>query len=209
MWTINQPPRFIVGAMLAAVVMVGVGISAASAQQSATPTTAAFRTDPGKLLKQNPTGGSILTNAVQQLAVSDPSTFKALIGLVANASDQQKSAIAQGLTRAAKIEVLTDQKAAQEWESQIAAITDPSFKTAALDALGDVKLGAVAGAAGGSAGAGLGGPGGAGGGGGGGTTQAIGTGGTPVVTPSFTSAANTSSANGVPSDATSAVSATH
>jgi hypothetical protein len=207
MWTMDQLPRITVGAILAAVVMVGVGLSAASAEQSATPTTAAFLANPGQLLEQNPSGGSLLTNAVQQLAVSDPATFKALIGLVSSASDQQKSAIAQGLTRAAKIEVLTNQTLAQEWESQIAAISDPSFNTAALDALGDVKLGSVAGAAGGSAGAGLGGSGG-GGGGGGGTAQPVGTGGAPVVTPSFTSAANTSSATGVPSGASSPVSAT-
>jgi hypothetical protein len=207
MCTINQLPRLVAGAMLAAVVMVGVDMSAASAQQSAPPTAASFLANPGQLLQQNPSGGSLLTNAVQQLAISDPATFKALIGLVANASDQQKSAIAQGLTRAAKIEVLTNQTIAQEWESQIAAISDPSFKTAALDALGDVKLGSVAGAAGGSAGAGLGGSGGGGGGGGGGT-QPIGTAGAPVVTPSFTTTALTTSSAGVPSGATSAVSAT-
>jgi hypothetical protein len=199
MCAINQVPRFIVGAMLAAFVMAGVGMSAASAQQSGTPTAAGFLANPGQLLQQNPNGGSLLANAVQQLAVSDPSTFKALIGLVANANDQQKSAIAQGLTRAAKVEVLTNQTLAQQWESQIAAITDPTFKTAALDALGDVKLGAVGGAAGGNAGAGLGG---SGGGAGGGTTQPIGSSGSPVATPSFTFTASTSGASGVPTGGT-------
>ncbi len=172
MCVINQVSRFIGSAMLAAFVVAGVGMSAASAQQPGTPTAEAFLANPGQLLQQNPNGGSQLTNAVQQLAVSDPSTFKALIGLLANASDLQKSALAQGLTRAAKIEVLTNQALAQDWESQIAAITDPTFKMAALNALGDVQLGAVAGAAGGAAGAGLGGPG--GGPGGGGAPQSIG-----------------------------------
>jgi hypothetical protein len=198
MCAISQLLRFVVGAMLAAFVMAGVGISAASAQQSGTPTAAAFLANPGQLLQQNPNGGSLLANSVQQLAVSDPSTFKPLIGMVANANDQQKSAIAQGLTRAAKAEVLTNQTLAQQWEGQIAAITDPTFKTAALDALGDVKLGAVGGAAGGNAGAGLGGPG--GGSGGGGTTQTIGS--TPVSTPSFTFTGSTSSASGVPTGGT-------
>ena len=201
MCAINQVPRFIVGAMLAAFVMAGVGMSAATAQQSGTPTAAAFLANPGQLLQQNPNGGSLLANSAQQLAVSDPSTFKALIGLVANANDQQKSAIAQGLTRAAKTEVLTNQTLAQEWESQIAAITDPTFKTAALDALGDVKLGAVGGAPGGNAGAGLGGPGGAPGGGG--ITQPIGSTGAPVATSSFTFTGSTSSASGVPGGTTS------
>ena len=195
MCAISQLLRFVVGAMLAAFVMAGVGMSAASAQQSGTPTAGGFLANPGQLLQQNPNGGSLLANSVQQLAVSDPSTFKALIGLVANANDQQKSAIAQGLTRAAKAEVLTNQTLAQEWESQIAAITDPTFKTAALDALGDVKLGAVGGAAGGAAGAGLGGPGGALGGGG--ATQTIGSTGAPVATPSFTFTGSTTSASGV------------
>ena len=41
------------------------------------------------------------------------------------------------------------------------AVTDPAFKTAAINAFGDVKLGAVGGAAGGPLGGPAGGPGGA------------------------------------------------
>src|SRR5277367_5773889 len=122
-----QVPRFVVGAIFSAFVMAGVGMSAAGAQQAGPATAAAFLANPGQLLQQNPNGGSRLTNAVQQLAVSNPANLRALIGLVANANDQQKSAIAQGLTRAAKVEVLTNQAVAQDWESQIAAITDPTF----------------------------------------------------------------------------------
>src|SRR5450759_2466890 len=163
MYVVDRTSRFIVGAILAAFVVAAVGMSAAIAQQAQTPTASAFLANPGQLLQQNPNGGSLLSNAVQQLALSDPSTFKGLLGLVANANDAQKGAIGQGLAQAAKIEVLTNQTVAADWQQQIAAINDPTFKTAALNAFGDVQLGAVGGAAGGAAG--LGGPGSAPGGG--------------------------------------------
>jgi hypothetical protein len=180
MYVVDRAFRCIAGAMLAAFVMAAVGMSAANAQQSQTPTASAFLANPGQLLQQNPNGGSLLANAVQQLALSDTSTFKVLIGLVATANDAQKSAIGQGLAQAAKIEVLTNQPLAADWQQQIAAITDPSFKTAATDAFGDVQLGAVGG---GAPGAGVGGFGGAGGGVGGGGLQTIGQNG--VATGSF------------------------
>ena len=191
MYVVDQTFRFIVGAILAAFVMAAVGMSAANAQQSQTPTASAFLANPGQLLQQNPNGGSLLANAVQQLALSDPSTFKALLGLLANANDAQKGAIGQGLAQAAKIEVLTDQTLAADWQQQIAAIDDPPFKTAAANAFGDVKLGAIGGAAG-AAGSGLGG---AGSGSGGGSLEDIRSRGT--TTPSFTYSSSTSGASGV------------
>jgi hypothetical protein len=145
--------RFIAGAILAVFVMAAVGMSAANAQQTKTPPVSAFLANPGQLLEQNPNGGPLLSNAVQQLALADPSTFKVLLGLLANANDLQKGAIGQGLAQAAKIEVLTDQATAADWQQQIAAVTDTAFKTAATNAFGDVKLGAVGGgAAGGNSG---------------------------------------------------------
>jgi hypothetical protein len=158
--------RFIAGAMFAAFVMGAVGMSAANAQQPQIPSASAFLANPGQLLQQHPNGGSLLTSTVQQLALTNTSTFKVLLGLVANANDLQKAAIGQGLAQAAKIEVLTNQALAAEWQQQIAAIDDPSFKTAALNAFGDVRLGAGGAAAGGAAGSGLGGTGGGSGGGG-------------------------------------------
>ena len=191
MYVVDRTFRFIAGAILAAFVMAAVGMSAANAQQSQTPTASAFLANPGQLLQQNPNGGSLLANAVQQLALSDPSTFKVLLGLLANANDAQKGAIGQGLAQAAKIEVLTDQTLAADWQQQIAAINDPPFKTAAANAFGDVKLGAVGGAAG-AAGSGLGGP---GSGSGGGSLEDIRSRGTP--TQSFTFSSSTSGASGV------------
>jgi len=163
MFVIGRACRFIAGAILAAFVMAAVGMNAANAQQ--TPAVSAFLANPGQLLQQNPNGGSLLANAVQQLALTDPSTFKTLLGLLADANDAQKGAIGQGLAQAAKIEVLTNQTLAADWQQQIAAINDPPFKTAAANAFGDVKLGAVGGGAAGAAGSGLGGPGSGSGGG--------------------------------------------
>jgi hypothetical protein len=181
MYAIDRITRFITGAIFAAFVTAAVGMSAAQAQQTQIPTVSAFLANPGQLLQQNPNGGSLLASGVQQLALADPSTFKILIGLVANANDLQKAAIAQGLAQAAKIEVLTNQALAADWQQQIAAITDPTFKTAALNAFGDVQLGAVGGAAGG----GVWGLGGGVGGAGGGGAAPIGQGGSAVATNSF------------------------
>ena len=154
--------RFIAGAIVAVLVLAGVDARPAHAQQP--PTVSAFLANPGQLLTQYPVGGTLMIGAVEQLALADPSTFKTLIGLLANANDQQKGAIGEGLTQAAKTEVLTNQTVAADWQQQIAAITDPSFKTAATNALGDVQLGSIGGGNLGSSG---GGPTGQGGGGGG------------------------------------------
>ena len=128
MYVVDRTFRFIAGAVLAAFVMAAVGMSAAKAEQAPTPTASAFLANPGQLLQQSPNGGSLLANAVQQLALSDPSTFKVLLGLVANANDAQKGAIGQGLAQAAKIEVLTNQTVAVDWQQQIAAINDRPLK---------------------------------------------------------------------------------
>lgn len=194
---INRTLRFTAGAIFAAFVMATVGMSAATAQQPQNPTVGAFLANPGQLLQQNPSGGPLLSNAVQQLALADPSTFKVLIGLLANANDLQKGAIGQGLAQAAKIEVLTDQATAADWQQQIAAVTDTSFKTAATNAFGDVKLGAVGGGAGVAAGGG--GP--SNGSTGGGSLQNIGS--SPVGTSSFTITSSTTGASSAPSTVSS------
>ena len=49
------------------------------------------------------------------------------------------------LAQAAKVLVLTNQELAVQWQQQIALVNDPSFKTAAGEALADVKLGSVGG----------------------------------------------------------------
>jgi hypothetical protein len=179
-----------------AIVMASATMSLANAQQSQppksqTPAVSEFLANPDQLLQQYPNGGPPLSNAVQELALADPATFKVLVGLAAKGNDLQKSALGIGLAQATKIEVLTNQRTAAEWQALMAAITDPTFKTAATNALGDVQLGAVGG-----------GP--LGGAGGGPTTPlnlVTNTGplqniqSTPIVTPLFTSTASTSGAS--------------
>ncbi len=145
MGIVDRTFRFIAGAIFAASVSAAIGTGAANAQQTHPPTVNAFLANPGQLLQQYPNGGLLLIKAVQQLALTDPSTFKLLLGLLPNANDLQRGAIGEGLAQAAKIEVLADQTLAADWQEQIAAITDPAFKTAATDAFGDVVIGAVGG----------------------------------------------------------------
>jgi hypothetical protein len=165
MYVVDRAIRFIAGAIVGAVVLVAVGTGLLHAQQpqnQQAPSVSAFMANPNQLLQQYPGGGSLMIAVVQQLALADPTTFKVLLGLVANANDPQKGALGEGLAQAAKIEVLTNQTLATEWQQQIEAITDPAFKIAATNAFGDVRLGAIGGGPLGAAG---GGPGGAGGGG--------------------------------------------
>jgi hypothetical protein len=193
MYVVDRTFRFLVAAILAAFVLTGINMSTANAQvQSPTqiPSVSAFLANPTQLLKQNPNGGTLLANAVEQLALADPSTFKVLLGLLDSANDLQKGAIGMGLAQAAKIEVLTNQTLAADWQQQIAAITDPAFKTAAINAFGDVQLGALGGGT-------------LGGGGGGPTTGGPTTnsspenlGETPAGTPSFTFSSSTTGESG-------------
>ena len=135
--------RYFTGAMIALFLLTVGGIATSDAQETRTPKVAAFLTDPGKLLKDFPFGGPLLSNEVQLLVLSDPSTFSVVLGLLTNANSAQKIGIAEGLAQAAKLEVLTNQALAEQWQQQIAVIDDVTFRTAATDAFGDVQLGAV------------------------------------------------------------------
>jgi hypothetical protein len=169
---LHQTVRFIVGAIFAAFIVAGSGVNAANAQAQT----------PAQLLQQNPNGGQLLINSLEQLVLTTPSTFDTILGAVGGANDQQKIAIATALSQAAKTMVLTNEALAADWQQKILAITDPTFKTAAIDAFGDVKLGAIGGGPlGGPLGGLAGGPGGVGGGG---TLQNIQS--NPIGTPGFT-----------------------
>jgi hypothetical protein len=161
---LGRMPRLVAGVTLAAFVLAAAVMGSAKAQQqqsqqSQGPAVNSFLANPGQLLQQNPNGGPPLSDAVQALALADPATFKVLIGLTANANDEQKAAIGAGLAQATKVKVLTDQAIATDWQQLIAAITDQSFQVAATNAFGDVQLGSVGGGSLGAAGSGLGGPG--------------------------------------------------
>jgi hypothetical protein len=150
--------RFIACAILAAFVLTPIGVGAANAQQSQNQTVSDFLANPEQLLQQYPSGGSRMANLVQQFAIENPTTFKLLLGLLPSANDLQKGAIGEGLAMATKIEVLTDQALAEDWQNQIAAIHDPVFEIAATNAFGDVQIGAVGGGPLGGAGGGPGSP---------------------------------------------------
>lgn len=131
---VRRTARFIVGAFMAAFVMVWIGLGAASAQA---PT-------PAQVLQQNPNGGQLLINALEQLLRADPTTARTVLALVPSMNDQQKIAAATAVTQFDKnILVLTNAAAAADLQQLILAITDPVFKAAALNAFGDVKLGGV------------------------------------------------------------------
>lgn len=157
MFVVSRPFRLIACLFAVAFCLTLIGTHATYAQQNRHELSVSeFLANPMQLLQQHPIGGARLANKVQELVLADPSTFKVILSLLANTNDAQRSAIGEGLAQATKIEVLTNQALAEEWQSEIAAIDDPIFKTAATNAFGDVQLGAIGG---GPLGGGGGGPG--------------------------------------------------
>ncbi len=59
---LHRTVRFIAGAIFAAFVMAGMGMGAANAQAQT----------PAQLLQQNPNGGQLLINALEQLVLTNP-----------------------------------------------------------------------------------------------------------------------------------------
>src|SRR4051794_16329199 len=88
-------------ALLTLMLTVG-GAGTAVAQEMSVQT---FLATPAAVLQKNPTGGPGLISQIRDLAVANPATLSTIIGLLANASKDQKSAIASGLAQAAKIVV--------------------------------------------------------------------------------------------------------
>jgi hypothetical protein len=165
MYLIDRAIRFFAAVIVCAGIFATVGVVAPAKAQNTQPLTAdAFLANPSLLLQQYPNGGSLMIANAQQIVLTNPATFKLMLGLLQNANELQRGALGESLAQAAKVEVLTDQTLAADWQQQIAAINDPTFQTAATNAFGDVQLGAIGGGPLGSAG---GGPGGIGGGGGG------------------------------------------
>jgi hypothetical protein len=156
----NRLLRAAMGASIGVAAILGAA-HAQQSQPSTGPTSTGQPPAPNadQLLQKYPNAGNELTNAVEAMVLADPSTFKSVLALATNATDAQKSAIATGLAQATKVEVLTNQPLATDWQQQLAAITDSTFKVAATDAFGDVQLGSVGGSSVGAPGSGLGGPG--------------------------------------------------
>jgi hypothetical protein len=152
-------------------------------QQLPAQVTSDFNGSPGQLLTQYANGGAQMISRIRDLAASNPATLQAIVGLIATANKDQKTAIGSGLAQAARICVPPNQAvdpANQQFGSVDipAAITqanDADVKTAYLAILGDVALAAGAtggggGTGGGAGSGGIGGSPGAGGGNGGSAT---------------------------------------
>jgi len=136
--------RFIAGVIIVASVMAGVGMSAANAQ--ATGPLGGPCGAPAQLLQQNPNGGQLLINALQEFLLRNPSALNTVLGAVGGANDQQKTAIATAAAQAAKQLVTSEPATAADMQEKILAVSDPTFNTAAVNAFGDVKLGDIGGA---------------------------------------------------------------
>jgi hypothetical protein len=134
-----------------------------------------FKGSPELLLTQYPNAGVELTSRARDFAINDPTTLDTIIGLLAKASKDQKTAIAAGLAQAARIVVRSNQPYATRIQQAIADTKDLDTVMAFAAASGDSGTAATGGGGAGSAGASGGQTGalGAGGAGGGGTLEAI------------------------------------
>jgi hypothetical protein len=112
---------------------------------------AAFLNNPKQLLSDNQVGGGRLIARVRDLLLSDSATLPTLLGLLADANNDQKSALAAGLAQAARLWVRVNPTFAQQIQQSVANSKDSPFIVAFSTALGDVPIGALA--AGGSDGA--------------------------------------------------------
>ncbi|EHR01311.1 hypothetical protein Bra471DRAFT_02018 [Bradyrhizobium sp. WSM471] len=147
-----------------------------------------FNANPQQILQQFPNGGAAMISQLREIAIADPKSLDAIMGLIPNASKDQKAAIGSALGQAAKVVVKTDQAYANNILQAIAKTKDQDVFLAYSGVAPDQGTAATGG-------------GGAGGGGGvGGQTsalagtpsstgapQAIGGGNTPTANFSYTS----------------------
>jgi hypothetical protein len=116
------------------------------AQSSLSPN--AFLANPAQILTQNQEGGPQLVSLIRTLAAADPSTLPAILGLLANASKDQKAAIGAGLAQAARIVLRTNPVYANDIQQAIAKTKDQDVVLAFTAASGDQPTGATGGAGG-------------------------------------------------------------
>ncbi|QIO98789.1 hypothetical protein [Bradyrhizobium symbiodeficiens] len=148
-----------------------------------------FNANPQQILQQFPNGGAAMISQLREVAIADPKSLDAIMGLIPNASKDQKAAIGSALGQAAKVVVKTDQAYANDILQAIAKTKDQDVFLAYSGVAPDQGTAATGG-------------GGAGGGGGGvggqsnalagtpsstGAPQAIGGGNTPTANFSYTS----------------------
>ncbi|MGY4509130.1 hypothetical protein [Bradyrhizobium sp. USDA 3650] len=144
-----------------------------------------FNANPQQVLQQFPNGGAAMISQLREIAIADPKSLDAIMGLIPNASKDQKAAIGSALGQAAKVVVKTDQAYANDILQAIAKTKDQDVFLAYSGVAPDQGTAATGG----------GGAGGGGGGGVGGQTNAIA--GTPSSTgaPQAIGGGNTPTAN--------------
>ncbi len=152
-------PRFTLSFIGAAAVAVSLTVSANVAQAACyTPQQAvspqeisSFLGNPGRILQQHAAGGPELITQVRDLVASDPSTLAPILGLLSNASKEQKTAIGSGLAQAAKICVRPDQEYASRIQQAVAESKDQDVVVAYAAVTGEQPTAAIGGAPSGGA----------------------------------------------------------
>ena len=148
-----------------------------------------FNANPQQILQQFPNGGAAMISQLREIAIADPKSLDAIMGLIPNASKDQKAAIGSALGQAAKVVVKTDQAYANDILQAIAKTKDQDVFLAYSGVAPDQGTAATGGGGAGGGGGGVGGqtnalagtPSGSGG------PQAIGGGSTPTGNFSYTS----------------------
>jgi hypothetical protein len=138
------------------------GVSPAVAAQLTSTQVGQFVADPSALLKANPNGGGRLVSQIRDLMLSDtclPSpaaprlascqdVLTAIIGLLANANNAQKSAIGTGLGEAAQAMETTNPTLANDIQTALAKNGDKLALEAYQTTVGNQAIGAAGGGGG-------------------------------------------------------------
>lgn len=154
--------RFLVSLAAVGYLTLHPGLSPAVAAQLTSQQASDFVADPSGLLKANPNGGGRLVSQIRDLMLSDaclPSpaaphlascqqVLAAIIGLLANATDAQKSAIGTGLGEAAQAMVTTNPTLAQDIQTDLAKAGGLALE-AYQTTVGNQAIGAAGGGGGG------------------------------------------------------------
>ena len=117
-------------------------------------TMSTFIANPGQLLTSFPGGGEALRTLARDYMTSDKGALAPLIGLLANANQDQRLAIAQGLADAAKLYAPTDLPEATEIQQAVAKTGLTEVIKAYASIAGDTATGSTGGGGGGSGGGG-------------------------------------------------------
>lgn len=106
-----------------------------------------FVDHPGALLKASPDGGTQMSTRVRSLAGSSSQAFNAILGLVKQANDNQKSAIASGLAQAVyacgSIGGDEAMNYAAAIQAAVASLGDPSFASTFQQSSKDISTASV------------------------------------------------------------------